>query len=87
MEETINPTPEYIRGFNEGYLLAKESTELSDKLSSIKGESDRTKGFQDGRRQFVLDKAQEHRKNRSLSSRVNERSDRSKDRDHDIEKE
>lgn len=84
MEETITPSPEYLKGFNEGYQLAKELPDMADKFSSIKSESERTKGFQDGQKQFVLEKAKEQRP-AWLKDKKIEKANKSKDLDKDIE--
>lgn len=86
MEEETSPSPEYLKGFNEGYLLAKESPELTDKLSSIKGESDRTKGFLDGGKEYNLEKIRDLRPNwlqeKSKTDRI---SSKGRDREKDME--
>ncbi len=83
MEETT-PSPEYIKGFNEGYVLARELPDIADKLSAIKSDSDRTKGFQDGQKVYVLEKAKEQRPS-WLKERQIEKSNKPKDLDMDIE--
>lgn len=87
MEETTTPSPEYLKGFNEGYTLAKESPALADQLSQVKHDGERIKGFHDGRRQFVMEKVIEERKGRAVSSPPKSSKDKSRDRDYDIEKE
>jgi hypothetical protein len=61
MEEETTPSPDYLKGFNEGYTIAKDMPELADRLSSIKGDGDRLQGLQDGRKEYILDKAKELR--------------------------
>lgn len=60
MEEET-PSPEYVKGFNEGYTIAKELPDLADKISAVKGDGPRLQGFQDGRKQFALDMARDLR--------------------------
>lgn len=55
MEDIDNPSPEYIKGFNEGYLLAKHSPDLVEKLPKDLGVSDRSKGFAAGREQYIIE--------------------------------
>jgi hypothetical protein len=88
MEETTTPSPDYIKGFNEGYVLAKDQPELADKLASMKGDSERVAGFHDGRRQYVLEKAKEVRTSRSRDNTVSKQQvkDKSQDRDIDMDR-
>lgn len=44
--------PEYLRGFNEGYLLARENPELAQKLAGIESDFIRLVAFKDGMAQF-----------------------------------
>ncbi|WP_276366303.1 hypothetical protein [Chryseolinea sp. H1M3-3] len=56
MEEEITPSPEYMKGFNEGYLIAKELPVLAGELSETKGDGDRTLGFLDGTKEYTMEK-------------------------------
>lgn len=49
----------YIKGFNEGYILAKHAPELSEKLTEIKGENPRLEGLLDGIEQYGLEMKRE----------------------------
>lgn len=51
--EEIEATPEYLKAFNNGYLIAKHLPDLSEKLTSIKGDSPKLTGLKDGRDQFI----------------------------------
>lgn len=86
MDEQTAPSPEYLKGFNEGYVLAKEAPDLANKLSSLKSDSERTQGFQDGRKEFVMEKVKSHRQGLFKSSQersTNDRQDRGLDIDRD----
>jgi hypothetical protein len=50
-----NPTydTEFIKGFNEGYLIAKHLPDLADSLAQVKNETPRIEGFRAGHEQFV----------------------------------
>lgn len=49
----------YQRGFNEGWIVAKYTPELSEMLSQIKGNSTRLEGFLDGIEQYTKEQAKE----------------------------
>lgn len=51
-------SPEYIRGFNDGYLIAKHDPELSKQLKDLDADSTRMQGFQDGMREITKEKTQ-----------------------------
>lgn len=53
------PKPDYTKGFNEGYIIAKEMPEVADQLSKVLGDSDRAKGFQSGRAQYMFEQNKE----------------------------
>ena len=55
MEESETPHPDYMKGFNEGYLLNKYMPELGQKLSEVVQNSLRGNGFKDGRSQERAD--------------------------------
>lgn len=56
MQQDVDISPEYNKGFNEGYLLAQHMPELSEKLASIKSDSPRIQGMIDGRKEFLIEK-------------------------------
>lgn len=53
------PSTNYVKGFNEGYTIAKYLPDVADKLSDILGNSERAKGFQLGRTQYLLEAGKE----------------------------
>lgn len=48
---------EYIKGFNEGYLISKNLPDLSNKLSKTDLSDSRGQGMRDGIEQFNLEKS------------------------------
>jgi len=52
MEEQM-PTPDFLKGFNEGYIMAKHEPELSAKIAGALGDTERAKGFQGGQKQYM----------------------------------
>ena len=52
MEEQEKIEPEYVKGFNEGYLIAQHEPELAEKLASIDSDFIRLVGFKAGREQY-----------------------------------
>lgn len=89
MEQTIDPHPDYIKGFNEGYALAQHMPEISEKLPQSLGSTERGQGFKAGRDQYILEKEKQlpsWLKKDRLSSLGKEDHDREKDKG-DLEKE
>ncbi len=57
MEELEQPDPDFQKGFNEGYTIAKHQPVLAEQLAqAVKDEGPRSAGFQAGRQQFILEK-------------------------------
>lgn len=86
MEENESIHPDYLKGFNEGYLLKKYLPELADKLLQAESHSSRSNGFKDGVTEYVheLEKAKYPawlREDRY--SDLGNEPDRSKERDRD----
>ena len=59
MEEHDTVDPHYQKGFNDGYIFAKYLPELSEQLSKTDAKSPRMEGFQDGRKEYISEKARE----------------------------
>ncbi len=53
MEEITQIDPDYLKGFNDGYIIAQYEPELAEKLSKIEAVSPRIVGMQQGREQFI----------------------------------
>ncbi|MFD1000208.1 hypothetical protein ACFQ21_12875 [Ohtaekwangia kribbensis] len=84
-DETVTPSPDYIKGFNEGYLLTTHSRDLADKLVSAKGDGERMQGFQDGYKQVLLDKIREQRP-KSMTDPEFLKTIQNNDKDRDLDK-
>ena len=56
MEENQSPHPDYLKGFNEGYIMNKYEPELTQDLSKALPVSVRANGFKDGVEQFTVEK-------------------------------
>ncbi len=85
METEETPHPDYVTGFNEGYIIARDMPALAEQLRKAVGESERGKGFQSGREQWHFEE-KEHRRPAWLNK------ERLTDKDHeqpakDIDKE
>jgi len=52
MEEEKDPSPEYIKGFNQMYKLRKEMPEVADKMLSADAKGDRFEGMVAGAKQL-----------------------------------
>ena len=52
MEEQDKVETEYVKGFNEGYLISQHKPELAEKLAGIDSDFIRLVGFKDGRAQY-----------------------------------
>lgn len=87
MEEQASPSAEYLKGFNEGYLLSREAPSLADKLSKVQGDNERTKGFLDGRRQFVIERAHQQRDSHRYKDRSNDVQNKTRDKGYELDKE
>lgn len=59
MEETNNIDPDYLKGFNDGYIIAQYEPELAEKLSKVEAVSPRIIGMQQGREQFIKEQLKE----------------------------
>jgi hypothetical protein len=55
MGEFITPSPEYVEGFNNGYLLAQHKPELAASIDKLEKRDERLQGFGDGRRAYFLE--------------------------------
>lgn len=55
-EKEITPGKDYVKGFNEGYLLSQHEPELAAQLSKAEGTSERLQGMKDGHKRFELER-------------------------------
>ncbi len=54
-----DPDPDFVKGFNEGYVLAQYAPEIGGVFGAYAPESERGKGFRDGKSQFALEPRKE----------------------------
>jgi len=54
-QKEFEPSTTYVKGFNEGYAIAKYLPEAADTLSEILGNSERAIGFQQGRNEYIAE--------------------------------
>ena len=83
-KDEITPSDEYVKGFNEGYLIAKFNPDFSSKSISNMSQSDRNQGFNKGVMQYEVEKELD----RSISKMFNRNRGAkyiSKDKDKDID--
>lgn len=77
---------QYQKGFNEGYLIAKHLPKLSEQLGAITNETPRIEGFRDGRKQYAIEKAREHRP-AWLKGEAHKAQDKQQDKSKDTKRE
>jgi hypothetical protein len=89
MEELNDtPPPNYTKGFNDGYLIAKHLPEPSKDLVKSLSDTEQSKGFQAGIRQVFLEKAKNYEPAWMKSDFIPNEPDRAKDdREQDVDKE
>ena len=51
--------PDYLKGFNEGYLIAENLPTLAEKLNKVKGDSMQLLGLRHGIEQFDKEKTKD----------------------------
>lgn len=56
MEESKHIEPEYLKGFNQGYTIAKFKPELIESLIKADEKSLQGQGMADGYKEFLLEK-------------------------------
>lgn len=59
MPEQDQPSPEYVVGFNQGWLMQQFEPQLTDKITPALSDSERSQGFKAGRDEFLLEKEKE----------------------------
>jgi len=55
-DELETPPPDFIKGLNEGYLLAKRNPELAQEIAEALPDSTRGNAFKKGREQLLSEK-------------------------------
>gem|GEM_PF-571464 len=56
---TLTPHPKYLKGFNEGYTMAKYMPDIAKEIAEVAKDTERGNGFKEGNAQYILDKEQE----------------------------
>jgi len=62
-DKELEPEINYLKGFNEGYIIAKYSPNLSKKLETIDYKDDRLQGIKDGFAQYSFEKNKDKQPN------------------------
>lgn len=52
MEEYDDIDPDYIKGFNEGYLISQHMPDIAESLAKAYGGGTRAEGFKQGKEQY-----------------------------------
>jgi hypothetical protein len=89
MEDNETVNPDYLKGFNEGYLISKEMPELAQQLSNINSQAERIVGMKDGHEQYTkeqIDRTPKWLREDRLTSIEEKEKEMDKDKD-DLEKE
>lgn len=76
MESEPQHEADFIKGFNDGYLIAKHAPVLSERLSKIESGIPHIEGIQEGIDQYML----EQLRNIRTQSREQDRDEREQDR-------
>ncbi|MFT3793639.1 hypothetical protein [Flavobacterium sp.] len=84
MPEQDRETSEYIKGFNEGYLITQHLPDLADRLATIETDVPRVGGFKDGRKQYALDQVRNNRA-KWAAKETPSKAEKSQERDFDRE--
>ena len=56
MEELETPVPDFVKGFNEGYIIAQHLPDLATQLSRAALDNERGNGFKAGREESVAER-------------------------------
>lgn len=83
------PHPDFCKGFNQGYLIANHFPDLSKGLTKSLSDTEQSKGFEAGVRQFILEKLKTYEpawmKNEFLPDEPDEPEKAKKDKEQDRE--
>lgn len=53
MAELDTPTPDYLKGFNDGYLIAKHEPDVATVLINVESKTERMEGMKAGMEEYV----------------------------------
>lgn len=76
MENELKYEADFIKGFNDGYIIAKHAPELSEQLSNIQSELPRMEGLQQGIHQHTIEQLRDIRSQWKEQSRDEREQDR-----------
>ena len=76
---------EYIKGFNEGYLITKHLPDVAKGVAIVKSLSPRINGLKEGHREFILEKLQEKLRWNTKQSDRDKGLDKEMDKDYEPE--
>ena len=76
MEDELKHEADFIKGFNDGYIIAKHAPVLSEHLSKIDSEISRIEGIQQGIDQYTLEQLRDIRAQSKEQSRDEKEQDR-----------
>lgn len=84
-QEYITPDPAYVKGFNDGYIIAEHKPELATQLKSLQQDGPWFEGFRDGHSAFRQEMIQEMTTEMMDWDMPGppEENDKSHDKDHD----
>ncbi len=59
--EDLKTEADFVKGFNDGYMIAKHAPTLSDHLSKIEAEAPHIEGLQQDIKQYTLEQIKDFR--------------------------
>lgn len=79
---------QYLKGFNDGYLIAEHMPEVVKALADVKDKTPHVEGFLDGANQYEQDKelSKDADKFKSTSWEIPKDNEHDKDAEHDLER-
>lgn len=79
---------QYLKGFNDGYLMAEHMPEVVKALAEVKEKTPHVEGFLDGANQYEQDKelSKDADKFKSTSWEIPKDNEPDKDAEHDLER-
>lgn len=84
MHDDQTSNSEYQKGYNEGYLITKHLPDIAGKISAVKSIAPRMEGFQDGRKEYVLEQIRTYKHEQSnIQHDIGKGKDQQKDNDID----
>lgn len=85
MDDQDKVEPDYVKGFNEGYTIAKHMPEIAEQLANIDSDFVRLAGFKAGREQHQAEQVRERLPVWLTGDRMSKNNPPDKPKDRDIE--